>query len=649
VGGKWYYTAAELAELALPGLSKAKRKVNERAVEERWALQVDAAGAPLARQRKGRGGGLEYHVDVIPASARLEIAKRGLIPSETAPAQDDGLQSASRTWSWYEAQPESAKAEARRRASIIARVEAFERGNLTRSAAVGFAAAEAGMAGSTLWGWLALVEGVDANERLPFLATRRIGGGAEAEVDEGAWKFLISDYLRPERPTFASCYHRCARDYCAPRGLVLPHVKTLSRKLQREVDGRMIIAKREGAEALRLTLPPQKRTVAHMHALELVNIDGHKFDVFTQFDNGRIGRPIMVAIQDVYSRKILAWRLGETENAVLTRLTFADLFTKWGIPKGCLLDNGRAFASKWITGGAKTRFRFKIREEDPTGILTALGIAIHWAKPHRGQSKPIERSFRDLEDIIGRHPAVSGAYTGHHIDAKPENYGSRAIPIGEFSALVAAGVAAHNAKRGRRTEMARGASFDEVFNASYIAAPIGKASSEQLRLALLTADEVSTCRQSGTVTLYGNRYWAPELSQLAGKKVTVRFDPDDLTRPIHVYDKTGRFLVSADVLEQTGFLDAGAAKARARQEGDYRKAMRRAIELEQLLSADELAAMSGAQVDEAPIPSPTVLRPVRHRGHSAAAARAVDAQQMPEVSPFIDRFAAGVNRLRVVE
>ncbi len=112
--------------------------------------------------------------------------------------------------------------------------------------------------------------------------------------------------------------------------------------------------------------------------------------------DGRILRPTLIAIQDVYSRKFLAWRIAETEDMVTARLVFADLFATWGIPKGLLADNGRAFASKWLTGASRTRFRGKILDSDPTGLLVALGINIHWAKPYRGQSKPIERGFRDL-------------------------------------------------------------------------------------------------------------------------------------------------------------------------------------------------------------------------------------------------------------
>ncbi|MGG2352518.1 transposase domain-containing protein, partial [Salmonella enterica] len=80
------------------------------------------------------------------------------------------------------------------------------------------------------------------------------------------------------------------------------------------------------------------------------------------------------------------------------------------------------------------RFRFKIREEEPTGLLTSLGIGVHWAIPFHGQSKPIERAWLDLTDRIARHPFVAGAYTGRNPTKKPENYGSRVIPWAEFVA-----------------------------------------------------------------------------------------------------------------------------------------------------------------------------------------------------------------------
>ncbi len=558
----------------------------------------------------------------------------------------------SQLWQWFDQQSASIKADASARLAMIDEVEALENTGLTRTAAVATVATAHDVSTSTLWSWLTLVAGAARADRLPLLAPQRKGGGKTAEVDAGAWTFLLSDYLRPERPTFASCYHRCAREYCAPRGLELPHQKTLQRRLEREVPAQVITLKRHGVDALRNTMPAQKRTVADLHALELVNIDGHRWDVFVRWPDGHIARPMMVAIQDVYSRKILSWRIDETESAVTTRLAFASLFRDWGIPKGCLLDNGRAFASKLISGGAKTRFRFGIREDDPTGLLPSLGIDVRWATPYRGQSKPIERAFRDLCDTVARHPAFAGAYAGNKIDAQPENYGERAIDLETFKRVVKAGIEAHNAKPNRNTEMAAGrASFDQVFNASYATSQICKASPEQLRMALLASKVISTDRKDGSVRAYGNTWWSPAMSELAGRKITLRYDPDDLAAPVHAYGLDGRYLATAELQGRTAFLDASAAHARARLEGSLKKTTRAAAEAFQLLTAAKLADMMPELPDEPEAaPSPTVIRPARLRGN--AALKPVEDSPLPSTEPTNDRWARAVERmgrLKVVE
>jgi transposase InsO family protein len=649
-GQKLWYTAADLAALALPGLPRVKRKINELAADKKWAFRKASDGSDLCRPRAGRGGGLEYHVDLLPPAATAEMARRGLlsvrdiapnvVPIRPTPAPDS-------QWAWFERQSDKVREEARRRMRALDVVAAIERSGQTRSAAVAQVAATHCVSAATIWGWMSLCAGASALDRLPRLAARRVGGGAEAEIDDLAWQVFKSDYLRPEKPTYSSCYHRL-KAWAAPRGIEIPHVKTLQRKLEREVDGRVILSQRDGAEALRRALPPQQRTVADLEALELVNIDGHKWDVFVRWPDGRIGRPMMVAIQDVYSRKVLAWRIGESENVTLTRLAFADVFKTYGIPAGCLLDNGRAFASKAITGGAKTRFRFKIRDEDPAGLLTSLGVEIHWATPYRGQSKPIERGFRDLCDHGAKHPAFAGAYTGNKPDAKPENYGSKAVDLADFIANAGQVIAAHNARLGRRTETSRGGSFDQAFEHSYARATVRKATPEHLRMALLAADQVTADRQSGAIHLYENRYWSPELSAHAGTRVTVRFDPDDLSLPVHVYDLEGRFLVTAEAIEATGFLDVSAAKARAKLEANWRAATRRAAEAEQLLSPGQIAALLPIDDTAPTVPPAAAIRPVRHRGTAAAAvvrAPLIDRLSFEDLAPAPEARAP----LRLVE
>ena len=113
----------------------------------------------------------------------------------------------------------------------------------------------------------------------------------------------------------------------------MPSERTLRRRLESEIDPGILILRRKGEEALRRSLPAQRRSVSEYRVLEIVNVDGHKFDVFvTPPGGGKPIRPVMVAIQDVRSSKIVGWRIGETESAALARLAFADCFRNFGIP-----------------------------------------------------------------------------------------------------------------------------------------------------------------------------------------------------------------------------------------------------------------------------------------------------------------------------
>lgn len=652
-GGKNWFTSLELERLALPGLPKSKRKINKRAADERWALRVDDNGVPLARPAKGRGDGLEYHLSLLPDAAKADLVRRGLA---WMPANDESAVQIARQahgWAWFEGQSDAVKDEARRRVAIIDMIEGFEAAGMGRTAAIGATILATKVSQGTIWNYLKLVQGVRRADYLPALAPRRKGGGKESQVDDGAWQYLKSEYLRPEAPTFSSCYFQTVKFYAAPRGIELPSEKTLLRKLQREVDPRVVIAMRQGMDAVRAMVPPQQRSKAHMFAMDMVNIDGHKFDVFVNFGkdaNGKdiIARPMMVAIQDVFSSMMLSWRIGDTESALLTRMAFADLFRDWGIPNRCLMDNGRAFASKWVTGGVRNRFRFTIREDDPLGLLPSLGIGVQFAQPYSGQSKPIERSFRTLADFIAKDIRCTGAYTGNHIDNKPENYGTRAVPLAIFVQVVADGIAAYNEKAGRRTETTNGGSYQDTFQASYAQAPIGRATDEHLRLALLTGEKIKANRKDGSVRIVGNRYWSRELSRHAGQLLTIRFDPDDLGLPIHVYSMAGEYICTADRVGASQFDSVEDAQRQKKTLGDMRKSVRKSRDLEQLLSAQEMEARRRYVDNQAPDMVANVLRPARFHGNAARKA-ALKPAPTPVHNPGVDQFVSAVGMLRAVE
>lgn len=646
-----WYSLAELAAMALPGLPADERSLRSRAVDEEWNGQKAANRAPLARKRRGRGGGFEYHLDILPSAARQALVAR--FPSLTV-ANDEAVPDP--RWTWYASQAASVKLKAQHRLAIVQAVDASIMGGLTKTNAVSLASLQFGDSERSIFDYLASVAGVPVEDRLPYLAPRHGGGRAQAEVDAVAWQMLMSDYLRPEKPSWEACYRRMVEDYAEPNGITVPSSKALLRRLEKEVPKNVIKKRRGGREDLRRTVPALQRTVADLHALYAVNVDGHTFDVFCYWGKDHKGRdiirrPTLVGIQDVFSRKLLSWRIAESENTALVRFAFADLFRDYGVPQKAVMDNGKAFASKPMTGGQTTRYRFKIKDSDYNGLLTQLGVDAKWTLPFRGSSKPIERAWRDLCEDISKHPAMSGAYTGNKPDAKPENYRSRAIPIEEFRAHVADRIAKHNARAGRRSEMAMGRSFDQVFAESYALSPVRRVAPEKLHMALLEAKHCRVHPDDGVISLYGNRYWTSDLSNYGGQTVLIRFDPDDLHSQIHVFDQAGRFLCIAPVFAPVGFEDKAGAERRGKLEADVRRATKLAEEKLGLLNADKVAAFYASNATPASIDPPTVVAPVRLRGQTAAARKPVSrvAEQAAQ-QQFIDHFGAAVERrFRVVE
>ena len=639
-GGCWL-SAKEIADFALPGMPGEKRKVAELIALERWALRTGPAGERLNRKRAAKGGGWEWHSSLLPEAARLELVRRGLIAAAPTLMAVVPLEEAKGAiWAAFERLPKARTDEARRRLAVIQAVEAAQAAGATKTRAIAEVGADRGISAATINGWFSKLSGVPRCDRLPHLAPETRGGGRAAEIDPELWDIYRSDWLRFEKPTFAACYFRLAR-VAKARGMRIPSAKTLQRKLERETPPEVVIARREGREAVSQMMPAQIRTVAHLHAMHTVNIDGHVWDVRVQFPDGDVGRPVMVGIQDVFSRKLLAWRVDKSETALLTRLAFADLFRDFGIPRACVMDNGRAFASKWISGGTKTRYRFKVREDEPAGLMLSLGIENRFATPYHGQAKPVERTWKDFCEYIPRHPALSGAYTGNSVANKPENYGARAVPLAEFEALLATEIAAMNAKGGRRTETAGGGSFDDAFNRSIAAgAPVGRATDEQMRLALLAADRVRADRKTGAVTFAGNRYWAEGMSAHAGALLTIRFDPARLHDAIFAYDSKDRLIGKLDVWEASGFDDMAAAKRTAKMMGDHRRKVRAAIESEQLMEADAVARQLAAiDAEIAQAETPKVVRPVR-AGRAGRAGRAAAAAAPAD--DFMGRFSAGL-------
>ncbi len=652
-----WFIASELANAGLPGMPTTARGMLK-------SLQKLAeCNADKARQREGSKA-TEYHISILPPTVQAALLRKsgkvkvgGMtldLPKPKAPRYCK-----EQLWANWKKANDKAHAAAMARASAVKAVHALVASGSTLMQAYQHISDEFGIALPTLRRHVAAVKGFDDSDWLAVLVPKQQQAALEnragklAKVSEQAWEFFKADYLRNERPNAASCYERlklAARD----QNWVVPSLNSLMRRMDLEVPHAQQVMLREGEHAMMQLYPPQERTIEGLDAMSWINGDGYLHNVFVRWFNGEILRPKTWFWQDIYSRKIIGWRTDISENTDSIRLSLMDVCSKYGIPREITIDNTRAAANKWMTGGVANRYRFKVKEDDPLGMIPMLGIKLHWSsvllgKGH-GQAKPIERAFGNggLEEYIDKAPVLEGAYTGSNPMAKPDNYGERVADAEEFLRMVAEGVAMFNAKLGRNTEACRGVmSFDQAFEQSYVQATVRKATSEQLTMMMLQSE---ACRVSqhgtiklesgGTIRNRSNRYYHEELAAYQGQKVVARFDPQRLHEAVIVTTLNGLHICEAACLEKVAFGDTQQAREHKRARTQFVKANKAAALAQKGMSAMEAAALLPSISDEE-APEAKVVEMVRpvSIGNAAVAIQPMTqpvATPRSEATPAID-------------
>ena len=554
------------------------------------------------RPKGGRGGGFEYHVSLLPADVQAR-----LMAGEALTAADDQSPAEARSaelWRRFEALPETAKAKARTRLAAVQRIETLSAGGMTRQLAVALVAKETAASASTLWNWLRMADGgrrptgwrrwrratPDAPRRSP--ATRRPGL---------SWSPTISaPNVRISKPAIAA-WSRRRRSMAGRRS---PRPRPSSAVSTRTFRAARRCLPATAATRWRSASPHQTRDRSVFSAMEAVNADGHRFDVFVRFDDGEIGRPVLTAFQDVYSGMIVAHRLDRSENWTTVRLALRRhdrelrhsrrrLFRQR--PRLRLEMADRRHAQPLPLQGPRRRAR---RHPHPARRRRCIGRRPITARPSRS-SGPSATSAR-------RSPSIrrcAGAYIGNRPDAKPENYGSKAIAFDDFRAWWRGQIARHNGRRGRRSATARGRSFAETFRDS-IEAPttlIRRATSRTA--ADVPARRPRGCRRASRPAkseLGGNRYWTEALADHVGRDLVVRFDPQDLVRRRR---RSTRWTAAS--WRRPNASQRPASTTSTRREpipatGAFMcRRMREALDLERTLSIDEVAALLPDPPDDA--------------------------------------------------
>ncbi|MBS9777601.1 MAG: Mu transposase C-terminal domain-containing protein [Gammaproteobacteria bacterium] len=621
-----WMTAQELE--GLKTLPKTRQGINKKARREGWIWQ----------KREGiQGGAIEFAVSSLPQDVQAEILLRQTRESSVNKPNNAGkaldqTYSSNMLWDKWEKAPGHQQQIAKNHLACVTAVAALCEDGMPIAEALERVAQTSCEKPGSIKNWYYAVKKLPRTDWLPTLLPeygRR--KGKEAEFTEEAWEFFKADFLDLSRPQFGASYTR-TKKAGEVHGWVIPSRASVKRKLEREVDKPTQVLLREGEYALSRMFPSLVRTVENLEAMEWINGDGYQHNVFVIWEYDEDGNPVIIRPktwfwQDVRTRKILAYRIGVSENTDTIRLSLLDVISRYQIiPKHITLDNTLAAANKIMTGGVKNRYRFKVKEEDLLGIIPQLGIQIHWTsvqygKGH-GQGKPIERAFSwgGLQELIDKNLSIRKFYTGDDIYNKPENHckGKDGASLDDFILAVEEGVQSYNEQLYRDTEICMGKySFNQVFDRDYAKATGTRATIEHMRILMLASEPV-TLKKDGTFWLKAgkkdgnakNRYQAIDLIGTGYDKVVVKFDPMQLHEEVLVYTKDLKFLCKAECTEKAGFGDTVIAREHGRAKKRFMKAEKAKAKAVKKMNALEASEKYYPQVefdDEVKTPSVTEI------------------------------------------
>lgn len=361
------------------------------------------------------------------------------------------------------------------------------------------------------------------------------------------WDMFYSMYMTPQQRSVQLCYDKVKAYFrrTSPE-TVIPSYSTFTAKT-RQIDRYAILAFRKGRKALEDKRPYMERDPSDLNSNSCWVSDHHLADVLVKNKRGKIVRPWITAYQDAKSRKIVACSVYDgSPNATRIKQALRIGITEYGIPEEVNTDNGKDYLST------------DLNPDSANSVLNVLGIKKRRAKPYHGQSKPIERFFKTLEERFGKR---FYSYIGSDGKNRPEHMRklnkelekAPDIPSLElYSERLANYIIEYNSTHHSGNGM-NDRTPDEVYYSSF-EKPAQMISDEAV-LKVLFGNRCECKVSNSGVKVCGLRFVSEELIDLFDRKVIVQYDPEDLSK-VYVYTEDGKFYCQAQSKLKSPFRNA---------------------------------------------------------------------------------------------
>ncbi len=383
---------------------------------------------------------------------------------------------------------------------------------------------------------------------LPALADRRGRPAGTGLLTPQQTEILLSCVLHPNRPLIAEAI-RMAKAVMASKGIENGHSERTYRRWLAQWKDRhyhIWVWTREGSKAWNDKCALYiERDYDTIEVGDLVVADGHilNFEIINPW-TGKPKRMTLIVWRDMKSSYPLGWEIMPTENTQAIASALRRSILRLGkIPQVAYLDNGKAFGSKF--------FNSDLTESGLFGLFARLNIKTIFAWPYHGQSKTIERFFRDFAELERWCPT----YVGTSIDKKPP----RLLRGETLHRKVYEKWTGGQCLTMEQAHRAIAAWFDQYVQRPQSGHLNGRCPAEVFETGrgpgvdpaeltfLMMAQEIRHIRRNG-IHFLGRNYYHPELY---GRRhqVLIRYDlqaPEE----IYVFETDGRFICSAKQTEK---------------------------------------------------------------------------------------------------
>lgn len=390
-------------------------------------------------------------------------------------------------------------------------------------------------------------------------------GEIRRECDPDAWDFFKSLWLTPQRRKVTLCWE-ITKVEAEKHGWSWPALRTIQKRVEDDLPPFFADRYRLGELAWsRKHAPRIERDLSAIRPNHCWIGDHAQFD-FLILHDGKPVRPWLTAWEDQRSRVIVGWQitLGPDSDTILA--AFRDAAVERGVPNQVIIDNGKDYKQKHLSGGRRGKPR--LNEDYARSVFGRLDIHVTFCEKFNPGSKAIESFFNGMHE---RFDKLFDSYCGGSPDKRPEELYKRLradeVALPTLSELVEFFIAWLDAYH-RRPHSGDGMEGLCPFDAFERFDPIAKrtAPRETLDLLLRKAVKVTVTRKgvrhNNVPFGQGNR----KLLTMHGKKVLLRLDPDSADR-VEVCDLDGRRLTWArnDRLRGVKPLDIKRGKRRQKR------------------------------------------------------------------------------------